>query len=97
MSEFLGTELDDETVEKVAKHCTFDNLKNVKSFDLSVRIKSMNNAIPFKIMRVSYCSKIKFLADVTNISSFSIQMSKQLQEKLVDLWSLVKLVAGKIN
>ena len=34
---------------------------------------------------------------ITNISSFSIQMSKQLQEKLVDLWSLVKLVAGKIN
>jgi len=52
MSEFLGTELDDETVEKVAKHCTFDNLKNVKSFDLSVRIKQMNNAIPFKIMRL---------------------------------------------
>ena len=61
MSEFLGTDLDDETVEKIAKHCTFDNLKNVKSFDLSVRIKSMNNAIPFKIMRVSYHSKVQIL------------------------------------
>ena len=34
---------------------------------------------------------------IKDIFSFSTQISKQLQEKLVDLWSLVKLVAGKIN
>ena len=54
MSEFLGTELKDETIHKIAKHCTFENLKNVESFNLTVRIKSMNNSLPFKIMRVSY-------------------------------------------
>ena len=58
MSELLGTELDDETVEKIAKNCTFDNLKNVQSFDLSVRIKNMNNSIPFNLMRVSFHPKI---------------------------------------
>ena len=53
MSEFLGTDLDDATIQKIAKHCTFDNLKNVKSFDLSIRIKKFNDCLPFKIMRVS--------------------------------------------
>ena len=53
MSEFLGTDLDDPTIQKIAKHCTFDNLKNVKSFDLSIRIKEFNDCLPFKIIRNS--------------------------------------------
>ena len=56
MSRFLETDLDEETIQKIAKHCTFDNLKNVKTFDLSV--KAMNNCLPFRIMRVSQHSSI---------------------------------------
>jgi len=52
MSRFLETDLDEGTIQKIAKHCTFDNLKNVKTFDLSVRIKAMNNCLPFRIMRL---------------------------------------------
>ena len=59
MSRFLETDLDEDTIQKIAKHCTFDNLKNVKSFDLSARIKAMNNCLPFRIMRVSIHSSIK--------------------------------------
>ena len=58
MSRFLETDLDEDTIKKIAKHCTFDNLKNVKTFDLSVRIKAMNNCLPFRIMRVSQHSSI---------------------------------------
>ena len=54
MSRFLETDLDEDTIQKIAKHCTFDNLKNVKTFDLSARMKAMNNCLPFKIMRVSH-------------------------------------------
>ena len=53
MSKFLGTDLDDETIQKIAKHCTFANLKNVKSFDLSIQMKEFNDCLPFKVMRVS--------------------------------------------
>ena len=53
MSDFLEADLDDATVQKIAKHCTFDNLKGVKSFDLSIRIKEFNDCLPFKLMRVS--------------------------------------------
>ena len=60
MSRFLETDLDEDTIRKIAKHCTFDNLKNVKSFDLSARIKAMNNCLPFRIMRVSYYSSIAY-------------------------------------
>ena len=63
MSEFLETDLDDATIEKIAKHCTFDNLKNVKSFDLSIRIKEFNDCLPFKIMRVS-SYKLFHLCDI---------------------------------
>ena len=58
MSRFLETDLDEDTIQKIAKHCTFDNLKNVKTFDLSVRIKAMNNCLPFRIMRVSHHLKV---------------------------------------
>ena len=54
LSEFLGADLDEITIEKIANHCSFENLKNVKTFDLSARLKESDNSIIFKIMRVSY-------------------------------------------
>ena len=65
MSRFLETDLDEGTIQKIAKHCTFDNLKNVKTFDLSVRIKAMNNCLPFRIMRVSHHSSIAYTVGYT--------------------------------
>ena len=58
LSQFLETDLDGATVEKIAKHCSFANLKNVKTFDLSARLKESDNFIVFKIMRVSASSMI---------------------------------------
>ena len=52
MSEFLGADLDEITIEKIANHCSFENLKNVKTFDLSARHKEADNSILFKIMRI---------------------------------------------
>ena len=34
MTEFLEADLDEITIEKIANHCSFENLKNVKTFDL---------------------------------------------------------------
>jgi len=64
MSKFLGTDLDDETIQKIAKHCTFANLKNVKSFDLSIQMKEFNDCLPFKIMRL-FNPNIKTIARKT--------------------------------
>ena len=54
LSEFLETDLDEITIEKIANHCSFENLKNVRTFDLSARLKESDNSILLKIMRVSY-------------------------------------------
>jgi len=54
LSEFLGADLDEITIEKIANHCSFENLKNVKTFDLSARHKEADNSVLFKVMRVSY-------------------------------------------
>ena len=69
MSKFLETELNDETIKKIAQHCTFDNLKNVESFDLMLRLKQMDNSIAFKIIRVSF--KISFHADYGDFKLFN--------------------------
>ena len=67
MSEFLEADLDEITIEKIANHCSFENLKNVKTFDLSARLKEADNSILFKIMRVSYFFvKNSPISDVAN-------------------------------
>ena len=71
MSKFLETELNDETIQKIAQHCTFDNLKNVESFDLLLRLKQMDNSILFKIMRVSNHSIILFHVDYRDFKLFN--------------------------
>ena len=53
LSQFLDADIDGATIEKIAKHCSFANLKNVKTFDISARRKEAENFILFKVMRVS--------------------------------------------
>ena len=73
MSEFLGTDLDDETIQKIAKHCTFANLKNVKSFDLSIQMKEFNDCLPFKVMRVSSVLNIGMIIILFDFTLWSSQ------------------------